>query len=185
MFLDASEYPFTRELERNSTAIRAEFEALAPDDFMAWPEKFLCAEGWDVFGLWSHGVPMEENCRRCPVTMRVVGGIPGVTTFGFSVLRPGTEIAPHRGYTNHVYRCHLGLVVPEDCGIRVGDETRSWENGRVVVFDDTTEHEAWNRSDSVRVVLLLDFLRDPDDPVAHQTIKAIGEQFQRTYGLDL
>ena len=46
MFLDASEYPFTRELERNSTAIRAEFEALAPDDFMAWPEKFLCAEGW-------------------------------------------------------------------------------------------------------------------------------------------
>jgi hypothetical protein len=28
-----------------------------------------------------------------------------------------------------------------------------------LVFDDTTEHEAWNRSDSVRIVLIIDFAK--------------------------
>lgn len=185
MFLESSDFPFTTNLERHADEIRGEFEALAPDEFMAWPEKFLCKDGWDVFGLWAHGLPMEENCRRCPATMRIATEIPGLTTIGFSVLRPGAEIVPHRGYTNHVLRCHLGLIVPDDCAIRVGDETRSWREGEVMIFDDTTEHEAWNRSSSIRVVLLLDFLRIPEDPVAHQTVAAIGAQFQRAYGKDL
>jgi aspartyl/asparaginyl beta-hydroxylase (cupin superfamily) len=41
----------------------------------------------------------------------------------------------------------------------VGLETRSWGEGECLVFDDTVEHEAWNRSAKTRVVLLLDFLR--------------------------
>ena len=83
--------------------------------------------------------------------------IPNLTTAGFSALAPGTCIAPHTGYPDGVLRCHLGLVIPPDCALRVGDDVQAWENGKCLIFDDTAEHEAWNRSDRTRVVLLLDF----------------------------
>jgi aspartyl/asparaginyl beta-hydroxylase (cupin superfamily) len=38
----------------------------------------------------------------------------------------------------------------------VGNETRPWVPGKAWVFDDTIEHEAWNGSDKIRVVLIFD-----------------------------
>jgi beta-hydroxylase len=113
-----------------------------------------------VFGLYAFGKRLEDNCRLCPETVRVVETIPGLTTAGFSRLEPGTHIKPHVGYASNVLRCHLGLVIPPDCALRVGTEVRAWQEGKCMVFDDTTEHEAWNRSEQVRIVLLLDFTRD-------------------------
>ena len=96
------------------------------------------------------------SSRRCSRKATV----PGLTTAGFSRLAPGTHIKPHKGWVTTVYRAHLGLVVPDDrCALRVGDESRTWSEGDVLVFDDTAEHEAWNRSDHTRTVLLFDFLR--------------------------
>ena len=63
----------------------------------------------------------------------------------FSVLTPGTHILPHRGVTNTRVVCHLPLVVPEDCALVVGGEQHEWREGEAVAFDDTYEHEAWNR----------------------------------------
>jgi aspartate beta-hydroxylase len=74
-------------------------------------------------------------------------------------LRPGARIPPHTGYVNTRLICHLPLIVPDGCAIRVGNETRAWQEGRALVFDDTVEHEAWNRSDRLRVVLLFDIWR--------------------------
>ncbi len=37
-------------------------------------------------------------------------------------------------------------------------EERAWEPGKMLVFDDSLTHEAWNKSDKLRVVLLVDFL---------------------------
>ena len=75
------------------------------------------------------------------------------------MLSPRTRIRPHTGYQGDFLRCHLGLEIPQgDCGLRVGDTTRRWEESRVLVFDDRAEHEAWNMSDAPRVVLLIDFV---------------------------
>ena len=43
--------------------------------------------------------------------------------------------------------------------LRVGSEVRSWTEGRLLLFDDTIEHEAWNESEDLRVVLLFDVWR--------------------------
>jgi beta-hydroxylase len=185
MFINTEDYSFTRILESNHEAIRTEFEALAPEDLVSWPEKFICQEGWDVFGLMAYGSRMERNCQRCPATMRIAESIPGLTTIGFSVLQKHTEILPHCGYTDKVYRCHLGLIVPEECGLRVGEETRQWKEGKVLIFKDAVEHSAWNRSDSVRVVLLLDFLRNPNDDEGRKAVEAIGDAFQDITGTNL
>ncbi|MEU7588207.1 aspartyl/asparaginyl beta-hydroxylase domain-containing protein [Micromonospora sp. NPDC049230] len=69
------------------------------------------------------------------------------------------HIKPHQGWVTTVYRAHLGLVVPQHCALRVGDETRQWREGETFVFDDTVMHEAWNYGTSDRVVLLFDFVR--------------------------
>ncbi len=157
MFYGSSKFKFTESLESNWLVIREELTKLQESNFMPWPEKFLYKKGWDVFGLYAFGKKQEDNCSLCPQTTKLVEAIPGMTTAGFSSLVPGTHIAPHVGYSQAVLRCHLGLIVPDNCAIRVANQTKTWQEGKCLIFDDTYEHEAWNRSNSHRIVLLLDF----------------------------
>jgi hypothetical protein len=79
----------------------------------------------------------------------------------FSVLGSNTRIRPHCGTTNLRLTAHLGLSIPsassKECGIRVGNKWHCWENGRVMVFDDSFEHEVRNITPHYRAVLLLRF----------------------------
>ena len=79
----------------------------------------------------------------------------------FSRLRPGAHIPPHYGLTNTRLTTHLPLIVPEDCAIRVGREVCHWSEGELIAFDDSFEHEAWNRSATDRVVLIFE-VHHPD-----------------------
>jgi beta-hydroxylase len=148
-------------LERSWKTIRAEFDRVR-GEAVDWVERELYDEGWQVFGLFDfpHGHPLATNIRRCPATADLVAShIPRHGAAGFSVLAPGTRIRPHVGYQGPFLRCHLGLEVPDgDCGLRVGGETRRWEAGRALVFDDRVSHEAWNETTAPRAVLLIDFI---------------------------
>ncbi|WP_427158672.1 aspartyl/asparaginyl beta-hydroxylase domain-containing protein [Aliinostoc sp. HNIBRCY26] len=157
MFYENSSFPFSEILESNWLSIKAELTNLQQANFIPWPAKFLYNQGWDVFGLYAFGKKLEENCRLCPQTTKLVESISGLTTAGFSCLAPGTHILPHEGYTTTVLRCHLGLIVPDNCAIRVGNETKSWQEGKCFIFDDTIEHEAWNRDNTTKIILLMDF----------------------------
>ena len=160
-FYDSSDFPFVALLERKADAIRGELERLLKGPaFTPWPETHLYDEGWDVFGFYLFESRLSANCTVCPETAAVVEQIPGMTTAGFSRLDPGAHIRPHVGFTSKVLRCHLGLITPPGCRLRVGEETRAWESGKCLVFDDTLEHEAWNDSPESRVVLLLDFRKE-------------------------
>jgi aspartyl/asparaginyl beta-hydroxylase (cupin superfamily) len=121
---------------------------------------------WSAFYLWKNGEPVAENLARCPKTMEALSQaplcrIPGRTpSILFSLLRPGAHIPPHHGFMNARYICHLPLIVPDGCAMRVGSQTREWTQGRACVFDDSIEHEAWNRNpDHLRVVLIFDVWR--------------------------
>lgn len=117
---------------------------------------------WDAFFFYRHGERYDANCARCPRTSGLLDTLPLVRIRDhapetlYSVLRPGTHILPHRGVTNTRLVTHLPLIVPPDCALRVGGQTHVWEEGRCVTFDDTFEHEAWNRSGQTRVVLIMD-----------------------------
>src|SRR5208282_3760709 len=96
---------------------------------------------WSVLFLHELGRRNEENLARCPVTAGILAKHRTVTTSTglayFSCLDPETRVAPHQGPTNLRVRCHLGLEVPEGCGMRVGGVTGGWQEGRCVVFDDS------------------------------------------------
>jgi len=97
----------------------------------------------------------------------------------FSVFTPGTHLLPHRGVTNARAVVHLPLIVPRDCALKVGGEIHAWQEGRLVAFDDTYEHEAWNRSSEVRVVLILDVwnphLSEVETAALRTLIEGIGD----------
>lgn len=80
-------------------------------------------------------------------------------TIMFSLFRGHARIPAHTGMFNTRLICHLPLIVPPGCGFRVGNETREWREGKLLIFDDSIEHEAWNDSGEDRVVLIFDVWR--------------------------
>jgi aspartate beta-hydroxylase len=161
-FHDVARLPGALALERNYTAIKAEIEALAAGEFQAEAEGLMERGSWDVFLFYERSRKNAENCARCPTITRVIEASNTVRTQAgllyVSKLSPGTHIHPHLGPTNLRLRCHLGIRIPDgDCGLKVGGETRKWEEGHCIVFDDSLEHEAWNHTGEPRIVLIIDF----------------------------
>ena len=111
------------------------------------------AEGtWQEFRLFS-GHAIAAHCQAAPHTAELVASIPGATTAGLVYLAyvaPGTHVRPHWGPHNARLRCHLGLVVPDGCSLRVGARTGGWTEGRVTIFDDSYEHEVRNAGEARR-----------------------------------
>jgi aspartyl/asparaginyl beta-hydroxylase (cupin superfamily) len=120
---------------------------------------------WSAFFLYKDGERIEENAAQCPKTLAALEHVPFPRVKGrdpmvlFSVLKPGVRIAPHHGFLNTRLVCHLPLVVPPGCFLRVGNEQREFQKGKAWVFDDSIEHEAWNSSQEPRVVLIFDIWR--------------------------
>jgi aspartyl/asparaginyl beta-hydroxylase (cupin superfamily) len=177
MFHDVYQFPALSRLQAEWTMIRDELLGLSKAHFTMWPEREIYRGDWDVFGLYQFGAKKPDNCALCPRSAALVETVPGMITAGFSAMAPGTHILPHVGYTSKVLRCHLCLVPSADSAIRVGVETHAWAPGEWLVFDDTVEHEAWNRGDSARVVLLMDIAKDPSARVEYPDhVKAYGRK---------
>jgi beta-hydroxylase len=160
VFYESDSFEFTSRLEDGWQIIRHECDCVRQTEWIVWPQPRLGAgNGWTIFGLFVDGQRLDENCRRCPQTACILESVPGITMAGFSLLTAGTRIRPHKGITDRVLRCHLGLTVPNSCGLCVAGEIRHWQTGKCLVFDDTVEHSAWNDSKENRIVLLVDFLK--------------------------
>jgi aspartate beta-hydroxylase len=160
-WLDAAVFPLVTYLEGHYDAIRRETMALNRSSFHRETERIQRSGDWDVAFFYERGRRRHEVCEACPVTTHGIEGHGAVLTMAglayLSRMRPGTHIRAHTGPTNLRVRCHLGIRVPDgDCAIRVENDTRRWEEGKCLVFDDHFEHEAWNHSDRERIVLIVD-----------------------------
>ncbi len=174
-FFDRAEFPWLDPIEAATDAIREEFLAVLEAEegftpYITYPPDVPHAQfaelnnspRWSAFHLYKLGKLIEENAAKCPVTMAALEGAPQpdqprrTPAAMFSLLKPKTRIPPHNGVTNVRLVTHLPLIIPDHCGFRVGNDTRQWVPGRAWVFDDTIEHEAWNDSDLLRVVLIFD-----------------------------
>jgi beta-hydroxylase len=182
-FLAADTFDWIPRLEAEWRTIREELDAVLEDrdllpnfqDISADQASITDDDGWKTFFFEAYGFRSEANRARCPRTAALIDSVPGLTTAFFSILAPGKTIPPHRGPWRGVLRYHLALRVPgpaDASGIRVGGEVAHWEEGRSLVFDDGYEHEAWNGTDGVRVVLFVDVIR-PLRPLADQINRAL------------
>ena len=177
-FYERAMFPWLDTVEAATEDIRAELLGVLqqPNAFTPYVESHqnrpnIDATGtidnpdWSAFFLWKNGEIVPENAARCPRTLDALKDVPFCRIAGrspsilFSLLRPGAKIPPHTGMINTRLICHLPLIVPGQCRFRVGNDTRDWVEGKAWLFDDTIEHEAWNGSDKLRVVLIFDVWR--------------------------
>jgi aspartyl/asparaginyl beta-hydroxylase (cupin superfamily) len=177
-FFEREEFGWAENLEAAAPAIRAELLALLDEgaNFRPYVENdadrpFRDFHGlndntdWTALYLWRDGNIVEENAKHFPATLAALEKVP-LSAIGsrtpavlFSRLEAGAHIPSHNGMLNCRAICHLPLVVPKGCWLRVGNETRQWEEGKLLIFDDSFEHEAKNPTDQLRIILLFDVWR--------------------------
>lgn len=134
-------------------------------------------DDWSAMYLWNEGHLVAENADLFPQTLKALSSapMPEITDQApmslFSKLAANSKIPAHNGLLNTRLICHLPIIVPENCGaLRVGNEERPWEEGRMLIFDDSIEHEAWNSSANDRVILLFEIWRPEIDEQERQLI---------------
>jgi aspartyl/asparaginyl beta-hydroxylase (cupin superfamily) len=191
-FFDSAHFEWVPALEAMTDAIRAELQAVLADPGALKPyveadptrpnkgHSLLGDASWSAIYLWENGAPATGGLR-CPAAMAVLDRLPIPRIAGrspmalFSVLRPHTHIPPHSGMLNTRLIVHLPLIVPEGCRLRVGNDVRAVEPGKVMIFDDSIEHEAWNDSDETRVILLTEIWRPELEPEERAALTAMFE----------
>jgi hypothetical protein len=200
-FYERSEFDWLAEIEAVVPEMRDELLSVLADgrDFEPYVEAsadrpraanpLLDDPSWGAFYFWRNGEIVAENATRAPATMAALAKAPMPVIDRrspialWSLLKPGTHIRPHHGLLNTRLICHIPLIVPGDCAIRVGNETRAWREGEALIFDDSFEHEAWNRSDSTRVVLLFEIWRPEISVEERAALTAIFETINDYQGV--
>jgi len=164
-----------------------DFPATAPIDQWAPLNHSL---DWSVYNLWDDGARVGDHIDQCPKTAAVLAQLPlcDIPDYApgayFSVLKPRTRLPAHTGTTNTRSIVHLPLVIPEGCGFRVGSQVRSWQKGKAWVFDDTIDHEAWNDSDGIRIVLIFDIWNPLLTAAERDLVRGFTMGLGRYYGAD-
>jgi beta-hydroxylase len=179
-FYDTAEFAFLKPLTDNFSVIRSELlDLIERGEENQWMNTFphyVDSEkykAWKVFSFIFFNMKLPHHAKLCPKTAELVYAIPEILSCDYSYMNAQTHVKPHKGYSRMVLRCHLPLIVPdvELCALRVGDQVHHWKEGELVIFDDSFEHEAWNRSDKRRVVLMFDIPNPLWGYTAHEISK--------------
>jgi beta-hydroxylase len=168
--MDSSDFPWAAMLEENFPVIQRELdrvmgfrESLPKLHELQREQTRVSADIiWKVFVLSGWGQASKTGEQLCPETTRILRKIPGVRSALFSILDPGAHIPDHRGHLKGLLRGHLAMRVPkerEKCFLKVNGKVCHWEEGKLLIFDDSYRHEVQNNTGEERIVLLLHFDR--------------------------
>lgn len=182
-FLDTASFPWVKHIEENWHTVREEFDTVMLEQDRIPNVEDISQDGnlgadrkpmskgaeWKWFFLYGYGHKVQANCVRCPKTTKLVESVAGMRGAIFAILAPGKHIPPHQGLYKGLLRYHLGVRIPGTpglCRISVDGQTKTWEEGRSFIFDDTFTHEVWNEASVQRVVLMIDVERPLVAPLA-------------------
>jgi len=201
-FFDREDFSWAAAVEAATHSVVEELDQVLSDDGGGFVPYVQTGEGqpagqfaaldkkldWGAYFLWRHGRPVADHMKRCPNTMAALALAPQVEILNrapgafFSSLKPNTHIPQHTGATNCRLTVHLPLIIPDNCALRVGNHLRSWTPGELLIFDDTIEHEAWNRSSELRVVLIFDIWHPHLNETECVMVKSALEGLMEYYG---
>lgn len=164
-FYNPNEMGFSKTLEDNFVVIKNELnEYLKSHQLQSYFNSTMVEKkySWKTISLKWWGIKFYNNYKFFPNTLKCLSSIDGLMSASFNLLHAGGKIVPHCGDTNGIYRIHLGIEIPEglpNCGFRVRDEWRSWEEGKLLIFVDAVNHEAINVSNKDRFIMSLDVIK--------------------------
>jgi aspartate beta-hydroxylase len=172
-WFERSDFDWCDALEAQSEALTQEFVKVVDNEIALRPyvrgskgggdwSNLADSLEWSSLHLYENGRGQKDALKRYPKTANALTQLPLVECAGhcpeafFSILRAGTQLPAHFGQANYKLTAHLPLIIPPDCGIKVGGETRNWTLGQCLVFNDTFLHNAWNNSQQDRAVLIFE-----------------------------
>ncbi|MFE1797934.1 aspartyl/asparaginyl beta-hydroxylase domain-containing protein [Streptomyces sp. NPDC059517] len=181
--------PVVRALEANHRAIRKEFGSAwtARREAFSDYEHYLTRQrNWQALHLFRDGGLVEESAGIAPTAYRVLkdfavdtGILCPLLECHFSTLLPGAVIEPHCDLWNFSINLHLAVDIPDGCGITVAGETRSWEEGKCLLFDYSFEHEARNEGTAPRTCLLIDLWHPETTVPERRALEALVTEVRR------
>lgn len=119
-------------------------------------------QGWQTLSFKTWDIAIKSTLQKSLAVQNLLAKFPAIVSASINLLGAGSHIAPHQGDTNGIFRCHVGLQIPDGlpiCGFEVCDEKRAWQEGKILIFCDANRHWAWNYSNGNRIVFLFDIIR--------------------------
>lgn len=159
---DTKDFPFVAKLEAGFDTIRRELlfnlqrQRFQSEDINN--SEFVDDNQWKFIHLkYPDSSNYSSESHFFPETIKILQDCAAdFILVKFSAIVPGTHIKPHTGPSNDRLRIHLGLIHTGGARIRVGEEWRTWNEGEVLIFDSSWEHEVHHDGPDPRVVLILD-----------------------------
>jgi len=162
---DAAGVPAAAQLEQQLAAVQRDLARLQSAELLDYSADIVTRGQWRAHPVFFAGervdrlfwpdLAMDETARAVESLDGQASALPLADVL-FSAHEPGTKLSAHCSWDGFRMRLHLGLEVPGGCGMRVGSQSRVWQQGRVLVFHDSFEHETWNVGLQRRVVLIVD-----------------------------
>lgn len=154
-----------KEIKKEFTQVTADMKRLEEEGNNIWASALTedassYGAGWRTLVLMNRGTWDPINVNLFPKTATAVRdcGVPAAEVF-FASMQPQTNIKMHSDFTNFVLTSHLAIDIPDNgsnkCRLTVGDDTRQWINGEVMMFDTSIMHDAINESDKTRYILMI------------------------------
>lgn len=166
---DKKKFDFVQELENNYNIIKDELLNLKNENKTNGFQQYKNSNDlgatdighWNVFYFILHHLEFAENIAKFPKTMDIINNINEPTLFKHSLiscLSPNSHIIGHNGPTNKKLRVYFPILLEENSNIlRIDQETITLKEGECIIFDDSFNHEAWNKSKiKSRFVLIFD-----------------------------
>ncbi|WP_330286934.1 aspartyl/asparaginyl beta-hydroxylase domain-containing protein [Streptomyces sp. NBC_00576] len=184
--------PVVRGLEAGHQAIKEELNiawSARREAFSDYQHYLTRQENWQALYLFRKGGLVEESATTVPTAHRILKEVAVDTEkicplleCHFSTLLPGARIEPHCDLWNFSINLHLAVDIPDGCSITVAGETRSWEEGKCLLFDYSFEHEARNEGTRPRTCLLIDLWHPETTAAERRALVALITEIRRLMG---
>ncbi|PCI96754.1 MAG: hypothetical protein COB15_09200 [Flavobacteriales bacterium] len=194
-YFDISNYPWYELIRKSTPIFQAEITNRKEDLFVPYSNTTFANKPtkWKFISLISWLKINRNNLKQFPKTNQVLDKIPFLVSAGYSLLDDSSNIKPHIGDSNVMFRIHIPLLIPgglPNCGFEVLNIKREWKVGEPFAFCDAHQHYAWNNTDERRIILVLDIIRPEFQSEAKwicakiRTTLALQFLFQKTNILD-
>lgn len=166
-FFSEEELSWSSQITSKAALIKSEVESFIDHpDFT--PQNYFVKgmakdDGWKTFSFKTWGIEVKGTFSHVPVLQTIIKNNANIVSLSINILNPNTVIQPHYGDSNTFYRSHLGIKIPEglpNCGFKVNQESRPWEEKKLLTFVDGNFHTAWNHSNTERVIVVFDVIKD-------------------------
>lgn len=117
-------------------------------------------DNWDTIPIYGFN-KWSKLSKFFPKSCEIFKKIPNFKAIFFSKLKKNTTLKIHHGplVSNDLLRNQIGLYVPENCGMWVSGETKMMQDNKIITFDDTKFHTAFNNSNDDRIIIIIDMVR--------------------------